>query len=60
VNCWLCGGWGSVDKRDTGEKSWRDGPVGKIENPVYVLTMAPGTFEGELIECPVCRGSGKS
>jgi hypothetical protein len=55
--CWMCHGWGVLDRRDTGVTAWSDGtggPNGK-RWPVYSLHAAIATHEGDLIECPYCK-----
>jgi hypothetical protein len=58
THCWLCHGWGMVDRRTRDETSWSyptGGPNGQ-RFPVYELHPAFASCVGELIECPVCRG----
>lgn len=57
TTCWMCGGWGHLDRRDTGERWQREGD--KAPYPVFSLHAAPGTAQGELIECPFCGGTGR-
>lgn len=58
MKCWLCHGWKLVDKRPTGETSWSDATGGEQGErfPIYSLHFAPGIYQGELIDCPVCTG----
>lgn len=60
--CWMCHGYGVVDKRDTGETSWSGATGGERGQrfPIYSLHMAPSVFTGELIDCPVCKGGRQS
>lgn len=60
AKCWACHGWGVLDKRDTGVRSWSGETGGEHGErfTVYSLHMAPGVFEGELIDCPFCDGKG--
>ena len=55
--CWMCHGWGVLDRRDTGITSWSDGTGGPNGQrvPVYALYPAFATHEGVLIECPYCK-----
>ncbi len=60
MNCWLCLGWGVMDRIDTGETAWSDKTGGERGQrfPVYRLEVAVGTYHGKLIACPACKGHG--
>ena len=60
-NCWLCHGWQSVDKRQETQTAWSDRTGGERGEriPIYSLHVAFGTYEGQPITCPVCKGTGK-
>jgi hypothetical protein len=55
--CWMCHGWDAIDKVDTGETTWSVATGGERGErlPIYRLELAPGTFNGELIDCPFCK-----
>lgn len=56
ATCWLCHGWGFMVRRREPETAWSDATGG----PVYTLHVPFGAYQGELIRCPECKGSGKS
>lgn len=61
-SCWFCHGWGLVERVTHEKTAWSDATGGADGQrfPIYHLMPAFGTTEhgGELLECPVCGGSG--
>lgn len=61
AECWLCRGWGAVDKRTSDETAWSGATGGERGErfPLYSLHFAPGVYYGELIDCPICQPSAR-
>ena len=61
TTCWMCHGWGEIDKQPTGNTAWSDRTGGEHGErfPVFQLVPAFGTYTGELITCPFCDGAGR-
>ena len=55
--CGLCHGWAHLDVRRGSETAWNDATGGEAgaRYPVFSLHPAFGSFEGELVACPLCE-----